>query len=84
MKVVKTTMTMMTRCHKQLDFKLNINCVSLTEHINNLFQTAIVCLQTKSSLGALWELSGSSLQLRVYSDFNFNLWICAVQAKDTE
>jgi hypothetical protein len=25
----------MNRCQKQLDFKLNINCVSLTEHINN-------------------------------------------------
>jgi hypothetical protein len=35
MKVVKTTMTMMNRCQKQLDFKLNINSVSLTEHINN-------------------------------------------------
>jgi hypothetical protein len=61
MKVVKTTMTMMNRCQKQFDFKLNINCISHTEHINNLLQTGIVCLQTKSSLGALWELSGSSL-----------------------
>ncbi len=38
MKAVKTTMTMMNRCQKQLDFKLNIICVSLTEHINNYFQ----------------------------------------------
>jgi hypothetical protein len=35
MKVVKTTMTMMNRCQKQLDFKLNIYCVSLSGHINN-------------------------------------------------
>jgi hypothetical protein len=35
MKVVKTTKMMMNRCQKQLDFKLNINSVSLTEHINN-------------------------------------------------
>jgi hypothetical protein len=70
MKLVKTMMTMMNRLKKQLDFKLNINCVSLTEHINNYFQTGIVCLQTKSSLGALWELSGSLSQLRVY-DFIF-------------
>ncbi len=35
MKVVKMTMTMMNRCQKQLDFKLNINCVSHKEHINN-------------------------------------------------
>jgi hypothetical protein len=32
MKVVKTRMTMMNRCQKQLDFKLNINSVSLTEN----------------------------------------------------
>ena len=79
MKVVKTTMTMMNKCQEQLDFKLNINCVSLTEHINNLFQTAIVCLQTKSSLGALWELSGSSLQLRVlhtYLVYNTLVRLC--------
>jgi hypothetical protein len=65
MNLVKTTMTMMNRCQKHLDFKLNINCVLLTEHISNQFQTGIVCLQTKSSLGALWELSGSLSQLRV-------------------
>jgi hypothetical protein len=64
MKVVKTTMMMMNRCQKQLDFKLNFNCVSLIEHINNKFQTGIVCLRTKSSLGALWELSGSSMGAR--------------------
>jgi hypothetical protein len=38
-----------------------VNNNTLTEYIDKIFQTGIVCLQTKSSLGALWELSGSSL-----------------------
>jgi hypothetical protein len=34
MKVVKMAMTIMKKSQKQLDIKLNINFVSLTEHIN--------------------------------------------------
>ncbi len=37
MKVVKTTMTMMNRCQKQLDFKLNINSVCTFYYTNRLY-----------------------------------------------
>ncbi len=50
-------MTMMNRCQKQLHFKLNINSVCTFSSNSKLEYFA-------GKLGALWELSGSSLGAR--------------------
>jgi hypothetical protein len=57
-----------TMCEKEYYFKLKNNnvCVLFQQQIPNwksLFKNSIL---SGSSLGAHWELSGSSLQLQVY------------------